>query len=84
MKSIPEQIADMPPTMALTTPIGDSVIFTGEGGYPFERAAANEVLVVGLAYTLAALEIDNWKTSIKLHGVGGWFNSVMFSNVVAK
>ena len=74
------QIAAAPPTMDIHTPIGDSVIFTGIGGYSGENSRAKEALEVGMGYTLAAVDIGGWHTSIRLHGIEGTFNSVMFRN----
>ncbi|AEC53053.1 hypothetical protein SCRM01_107c [Synechococcus phage S-CRM01] len=52
--------------------------FTGKNGYPFQNEQANEELIVGQRYKVVGGRVNNWSTSLKLEGIPGSFNSVMF------
>ena len=55
------------------------VTFHGRGGYPVDRKAANGVLVVGQKYTVESVSVSQLSSWIKLVGVDGSWNSVLFS-----
>ena len=64
---------------------GTQVVFTGVGGYDTENADANAALIVGKTYIvdIEGTDVGDWSTSVKLRGVNGRFNTVMFSRSTA-
>ncbi len=59
--------------------IGDKVKFLDKNGLDIDRDLAKKHgLKRGEIYKLSGIEAYNWTTSIKLEGINGYFNSVMF------
>lgn len=57
---------------------GTKIVYTGVGGYDFDREEANKVLTIGHTYTLKGSSVGNWSSFFFLDEVEGGFNSVMF------
>lgn len=53
--------------------------FHGEGGYELQRIRAKEILTIGQKYKVVGGEMGRYSTSIKLEGIEGSFNSVLFN-----
>lgn len=75
MKNIFENM----PVCGSDTIIGEKVIFMGINGQPSDQHKARLKLMVGVAYTVAHTIVGNDYTDIRLEGVEGLFNSVMFT-----
>ena len=69
--------------MDIHTPPGDKVIFTGVGGYDWDKEVARECgLEMGKMYTVELIDIDRWKSTVFLKEVPQrGFNTVMFRNM---
>lgn len=52
--------------------------FTGEGGWDYEQESTKENLTIGQRYKVVGGEMGRFRTNLKLEGVNGSFNSVMF------
>jgi hypothetical protein len=65
--------------MALGTAVGAKVVFLSSGGYDGERENAEKILTVGAVYTVSAVEIGGFSSTVTLEGLGT-FNTVMFGN----
>ena len=59
---------------------GTVVKFLNQNGYEYERHAAVENgLVQGQPYVVHKVDIGSWCSSVRLEGIDGRFNTVMFS-----
>ena len=74
MKNIFENM----PVCGSDTKIGQKVIFTGLNGREHEQTNAKQILTPGAIYTVSSVVVGN-DTDIRLKGVKGAFNSVLFS-----
>ena len=61
---------------------GDMVVFTGEGGYEYEREAAKTMMDVGEVYIVDRTEVSGWRTDVYLRGVPGKWNSALFEDAM--
>lgn len=52
--------------------------FTGKNGYPYQNQKANQILTIGQKYKVIGGKMGAYHTSLKLEGVDGEWNSVMF------
>lgn len=60
--------------------IGDKVVYDNPtGGYDYDQDKAEDRLVLNGVYTVSLVRVDKWRTEVYLEGVGGSFNSVLFS-----
>ena len=62
---------------------GDKIIFSNPtAGMKFDQDLASEYLKIGETYTIAKINIQNWRTGVWLTEITGVqsFNSVMFEN----
>ena len=66
--------------MDLCTNFGESVIFMGLNGYDHDLSRACEKLVVGDKYIVDSLSVGQSSSTVKLKGIDGKFNTVMFTN----
>jgi len=59
---------------------GDKIVFTCQGGTSYDKSEATEMLTLSSVYTIATVDIGNWRTDIMLEGLpNGKFNSCLFS-----
>jgi hypothetical protein len=58
---------------------GTRVMFHGIGGYPADQEQAHSMLEVGETYTLASISVGGWVSYLRLEGIRGSFNTVLFS-----
>lgn len=67
--------------MCIYSGAGTRVIYTGVGGCDADRDYANAKLTVGATYIVdkEGTEVCDWSSTVKLRGVDGWFNTVLFS-----
>lgn len=63
----------------LYTPHGAKIRYTGEGGYDYQREAADKIFEVGQVLTVEGMEVGSWSSSVKIDGK--WYNTVMFENI---
>ena len=63
---------------------GDKVIFTSYHGTDYHQKKAKEILKVGEVYEVDFTNVYNAHTDVKLIGLDGLFNSVLFSPVEAE
>ncbi|QGT54392.1 hypothetical protein b3_0148 [Synechococcus phage B3] len=52
--------------------------FHGNGGYDIQQTHAKNLLNIGQKYKVTGASVGSWITFLKLDGVVGSFNSVMF------
>lgn len=68
-------------SMDIYTAPGEKIVFTGEGGYPYEGINAKKILDIGKVYTINNIEIHSSCSYVKLNEITGEvFNTTMFEN----
>ena len=60
---------------------GDFMRFLGKNGYDFELQRAITVFTVGDEYEVEDCKVHSWSHAIKLKGIDGRWNGVMFDFV---
>jgi len=66
--------------MRLDTKPGERVRFANTNGYGTERYNASQVLDTDTSYVVQEMSAGGWHSTVRLEGVIGWFNTVMFEN----
>lgn len=66
--------------MSIETAAGSSVIYMGANGYDYDKHYANARLTVGTEYVVESMTVGRSSSSVKLVGIEGSFNNVMFMN----
>jgi hypothetical protein len=61
---------------------GDRMRFLGANGYPDQLKRALKTFEVGAEYEVEACDVGDWSHSIRVKGVDGWHNGVMFERVL--
>lgn len=61
---------------------GDLVVFTGKGGYDYEKELASTMMDVGETYIVERTDVGAWRTDVYLRGVPGKWNSTLFEDAV--
>ena len=69
-------------SMEINCKPGTVVIFTANGGYDSGVLAQERGFVIGNRYTVKAIHVGGWSTSVEFEEIGGSWNSVMFRDVV--
>lgn len=59
----------------------DVAIFTGTHGTDIDREKALKTFLVGRRYIVEEVKISHWSTIIRLEGIQGWWNSVLFEYI---
>lgn len=72
------------PCCGAETKKGDRVRFLNENGYDSERKEAAVILDEAKTYVVEFVNVGSWRTALKLEGVPGFFNSVMFASVAGE
>jgi len=69
--------------MDLTTTPGTLVVFSNpENGYEFDRIRAKAYLDVGIAYTVAEIDVGDSSSRVRFEEHPDvWFNTVLFDNI---
>lgn len=69
-------------SMSLFTKEGEKVVYTGEGGWEYDKIYADKYLIVGEEYIVLAVEIGSSCSEVILEGFEDReFNTVMFKNI---
>lgn len=62
---------------------GTKVVFLDKDGAENERAAAERILKIGQIYTVADIDVMDWRSEVTLEEIPDkTFNSVMFNNIL--
>lgn len=62
---------------------GTIVRFLNQNGYEHERDTAAISLTEGVDYEVEHIDVGNWSSRVKLVGIDGWWNTVMFATPAA-
>lgn len=60
---------------------GHKVKFINDNGHDYERESAAEILDTDTIYEVEYVDIHGWSSYVKLKGIQGTFNTVMFIDV---
>lgn len=67
--------------MDIQTGQGSKVKFTNQNGYDMERKRAAAILSTETIYMVEAMYVEGYSSTVKLEGIDGEFNTVMFENI---
>lgn len=60
---------------------GHKVKFINDNGHDYERESAAKILDTDTIYKVEYVDIHGWSSYVKLKGIQGTFNTVMFIDV---
>lgn len=65
--------------MSLFTEVGSTIVYHGQGGWPAQKKAADEIFEVGDEREVLEIRLGNWESRVRVKE--GWFNTCLWGNL---